>query len=84
MAGPWGYKVAAVWGLVWGNFSIPTPPVLTGVSDSVLAPPGGGVPAVPYGHPCRSRAPFPLPFVSILGLLQPPLPTATEPLPFPW
>lgn len=35
-------------------------------------------------HPCRSRAPFPLPFVSISGLLQPPLPAATEPLPFPW
>lgn len=43
-----------------------------------------GVPTAPHGRPCRSRAPFPLPFVSISGLLQPPLPTATEPLPFPW
>lgn len=41
---------------------------------------GGGC----WLHPCRSRAPFPLPFVSISGLLQPPLPAATEPLPFPW
>lgn len=43
-----------------------------------------GVLAAPHGHPCRSWAPFPLPFVSISGLLQPPLPAATEPLPFPW
>lgn len=34
--------------------------------------PGVGGAGCPPGRPCRSRAPFPLPFVGISGLLQPP------------
>lgn len=61
------------------------PPAFLGAAEGALAAGmEGGVLAAPHGRPCRSRAPFPLPFVSISGLLQPPLPAATEPLPFPW
>lgn len=60
------------------------PPDSLGAAEGLLAGGMVGGLVAPPGRPCRSRAPFPLPFVSISGLLQPPLPAATEPLPFPW
>lgn len=60
------------------------PPPLWELPGGVLATGPRGVLSAPRGRPCRSRAPFPLPFVSISGLLQTPLPATTELMPFPW